>query len=65
MEHGVVSLEHRFDRLEERVEEGFREILGHFDELHRRLGRLEQEYHAITQGLRWIEAALVRRDRAA
>jgi chromosome segregation ATPase len=35
-----------------------REILGHFDELYRRLERLEREYHAITQGLRRIEAAL-------
>jgi chromosome segregation ATPase len=35
-----------------------REMLEHFDELYRRLERLEQEYHAITQGLRRIEAAL-------
>ena len=35
-----------------------REMLGHFDEIYRRLERLEQEYHAITQGLRRIEAAL-------
>jgi chromosome segregation ATPase len=43
------------------------EILGHFDELYRRLERLEQEYVAITQALRRIEAALLderaRRDR--
>jgi predicted nucleic acid-binding Zn-ribbon protein len=34
-------------------------MLGHFDELYRRLERLEQEYQAITQGLRRIEALLV------
>jgi chromosome segregation ATPase len=34
------------------------EMLGHFDELYRRLERLEQEYVAITQALRRIEAAL-------
>jgi len=34
-------------------------MLGHFDELYRRLERLEQEYYAITQGLRRIEALLV------
>jgi chromosome segregation ATPase len=35
-----------------------REMLGHFDEIYRRFEQLEQEYHAITQGLRRIEAAL-------
>jgi chromosome segregation ATPase len=34
------------------------EMLGHFDELYRRLERLEQEYHAVTQALRRIEAGL-------
>jgi chromosome segregation ATPase len=34
------------------------EILGHFDEIYRRLDRLEQEYQAITQALRRIEAGL-------
>jgi len=33
-------------------------MLGHFDEIYRRLDRLEQEYQAITQGLRRIEAGL-------
>ena len=36
-----------------------REMLGHFDEIYRRLERLEQEYQAITQALRRIEAGLV------
>src|ERR1700739_3520486 len=35
-----------------------REMLGHFDEVYRRLERLEQEYYAITQALRRIEAGL-------
>ena len=35
-----------------------RDVLGHFDELYRRLERLEQEYQAITQALRRIEPAL-------
>jgi chromosome segregation ATPase len=30
------------------------EMFGHFDEIYRRLERLEQEYHAITQALRRI-----------
>ena len=35
-----------------------RDMLGHFDEVYRRLERLEQEYHAITQSLRRIEVGL-------
>ena len=35
-----------------------REMLGHFDEVYRRLERLEQEYQALTQTLRRIEAGL-------
>jgi chromosome segregation ATPase len=33
-------------------------MLGHFDEIYDRLERLEQEYQAITQALRRIEAGL-------
>ena len=33
-------------------------MLGHFDEIYRRLERLEQEYHTITQALRRVEAGL-------
>ena len=33
-------------------------MLGRFDESYRRLERLEQEYQAITQALRRIEAGL-------
>jgi chromosome segregation ATPase len=35
-----------------------REMLGHFDEIYRRLERVEQEYQAITHALRRIEAGL-------
>jgi chromosome segregation ATPase len=47
----------RFDGLDARVTELRREML-RFDEIYRRLERLEQVYHAVTQGLRRIEAAL-------
>jgi len=33
-------------------------MLGHFDEIYRRLERLDEEYLAITQALRRIEARL-------
>ena len=59
-------IDRRFDALEQHVDEKFREVderfrevFGHFDEIYRRLERLEQEYHAILQGLRRIEALLV------
>jgi hypothetical protein len=45
----------RFDRMDAKLaehDERFREVLGHFDEGYRRLERLEDEYHAIVQGLR-------------
>ena len=35
-----------------------RDMLGRFDGIYRRLDRLEQEYQAITQALRRIEAGL-------
>jgi chromosome segregation ATPase len=50
------GIEARLAAIERRSEEQFREILGHFDELYRRLGRLESEYFAIVQTLRRIEA---------
>lgn len=40
------------------MEERFQEVFGHFDEVYRRLERLEQEYYAIAQQLRRLEAAL-------
>ena len=48
----------RIDRLAVRQEEQFREILAHFDELYRRLERLESEYFAIVQTLRRIETLI-------
>jgi predicted nucleic acid-binding Zn-ribbon protein len=53
-----VGIDQRFDHLERRIEEGFREILGHLDAIYGRLERLEQEYQAILEALRRIEAGL-------
>jgi chromosome segregation ATPase len=50
--------DHRFDQLDGKIADLRREMLGHFDEIYRRLDRLEQEYQAITQALRRIEAGL-------
>ena len=49
------EIDRRLDTLETREEQRFRELLGHFDELYRRLERLEAEYFAIVQTLRRIE----------
>lgn len=51
----------RFDAVEATLaehNERFLEILGHFDELYRRLDLLQDEYHAILQALRRIETLL-------
>ena len=52
------EIDHRFDGVDLRFTELRQDMLGHFDEIYRRLERLEQEYHAITQALRRIEAGL-------
>ena len=52
------AIDRRFDHLQEHIDGRFREVFGHFDAIYVRLERLEQEYHAITQGLRRIEALL-------
>lgn len=52
------SVDRRIDGVQTQITELRREMLGHFDEVYRRLDRLEQEYFAITQGLRRIEAGL-------
>lgn len=52
------AIDQRFDTMDRRFDELRAEILGHFDEIYRRLERLEQEYQAITQTLRRIEALL-------
>ena len=52
------TIDRRFDSVDRKFDELRTEILGHFDEIYRRLERLEQEYQAITQALRRIEARL-------
>ena len=52
------AIDRRFDVVDRSIDELRGEMLGHFDETHRRLERLEQEYHAITQALRRIEAGV-------
>ena len=52
------EIDRRFDEMGGQLAELRRDMLGHFDEIYRRLDRLEQEYHAITQALRRIEAGL-------
>jgi chromosome segregation ATPase len=53
------AIDQRFDSLQQHIDERFREVFGHVDEIYRRLESLEQEYQAIIQGLRRIEALLV------
>ena len=53
------AMDRRFDALEGKFDAFRAEVLGHFDAIYRRLERLEQEYQAITQALRRIEARLV------
>jgi len=53
------AVDRRFDAVDRRFDELREEMLGHFDEIYRRLERLEQEYQAITQALRRIEGRLV------
>ena len=48
----------RIDGLDRQITGLRSEMLGHFDEIYRRLDLLEQEYQAITQALRRIEAGL-------
>jgi len=55
------AIDRRFDGIERRLDahdERFREILGHLEAIYGRLERLEQEYYAIIEGLRRIEAIL-------
>jgi chromosome segregation ATPase len=56
--HQLGEFGRRFDAVETRITELRHEMLGHFDEIYRRLERLDQEYLAITQALRRIEARL-------
>jgi chromosome segregation ATPase len=52
------QIDRRFDGIDQRIDELRREMLGHFDEIYRRLERFEQEYQAVLQALRRIEAAI-------
>ena len=52
------GIDRRFDEVNGQITELRHDMLGHFDEIYRRFERLEQEYHAITQALRRIEAGL-------
>ena len=56
--HQFTEVDRRFTEMDLKFTELRHEMLGHFDEIYRRFERLEQEYHAITQALRRIEAAL-------
>ena len=60
--HQFTAIDGRFTDMDRRFTEMLTELrhemLGHFDEIYRRLDQLEQEYHAITQALRRIEAGL-------
>ncbi len=53
------AIDRRFDAIDRKFDEFRAEVLGHFDEVYRRLERLEQEYQAIAQALRRIEGRLV------
>ena len=54
--HHFTAVDRRFDSLEQRIDERYRELVGHIEEIYRRLDRLEQEYQAIVEALRRIEA---------
>src|SRR5882672_9178696 len=53
------AIDQRFESMDQQIRELRAEMLGHFDELYRRLERIEQEYLAVTSALRRIEALLV------
>ncbi len=56
--HDIADLRGEVAGLHGEVADLRRDMLGHFDALYRRLEGLEQEYQAITQALRRIEAGL-------
>ena len=45
----------RLETMQGQIDGNHRETLGHFDEVYRRLERLDQEYVAVTQALRRLE----------
>jgi len=52
------EVDRRFGGVDLWLTELRQEMLGHFDAIYHRFERLEQEYYAITQALRRIEAGL-------
>jgi uncharacterized membrane-anchored protein YhcB (DUF1043 family) len=52
------AIDRRFEAMDRKLEAVRADVLRHFDEVYRRLERLEQEYQAVVQGLRRIEALL-------
>lgn len=55
MTRQFTGVDRRFNEIALGVTTLRQEVLGHFDDVYRRFGRLEQEYQAITQALRRIE----------
>jgi hypothetical protein len=53
----LTQIEQRFDAVEQRLDALRAEVLGHFDELYRRLEWLEQAYQMIIQCLRRIDSS--------
>ena len=49
------GVDRRLGEMHAQVDGNHREALGHFDEVYRRLDRLDQEYVAVTQALRRLE----------
>jgi DNA repair exonuclease SbcCD ATPase subunit len=58
MSRRLTAVDGRIASFRAEVDERFREVSGHFDEIYRRLERLEQEYQAISQQLRRMETTL-------
>jgi hypothetical protein len=49
------GVDRRFDEMQAQGDGNHREALGHFDEVYRRLERLDQEHVATTEALRRLE----------
>jgi hypothetical protein len=49
------AVDRRFEAMQTQIDGNHREALGHFDEVYRRLERLDQEHVATTEALRRLE----------
>ena len=49
------GVDRRLETMQGQIDGNHREALGHFDQVYRRLERLDQEYVAVTQALRRLE----------